>query len=92
MNNVENNNLPLGRRLRQITDSVNSKVEIDNLTKILVEAAERGQDRVQFDDLRLVIPVLSQSGKLNDWLQENEINIAGCVNQETAKWEYTLYW
>ena len=92
MSNLDNNDLPLGKRLRQITDSVNSKAEIENLTKILIEAAESGKDRVEFDDLRLVIPVLSQSNKFNDWLKENEINIAGGVNQQTAKWEYTLYW
>lgn len=84
--------LPLGKRLRQITNKFNSKLEIENLTKILIEAAERGQDRVQFDDLRLVVPVMAQSGKLNDWLTENEIRTAGQVNAETAKWEYTLYW
>lgn len=89
---MDNIKLTLGKRLRQITDSVNSKVEIENLTKILIEAAERGEDRVAFEDLRLVIPVLSQSGKLNEWLQENEINVAGSVNAETNKWEFTLYW
>lgn len=91
-NQIDNSNLTLGKRLRQITDSVNSRVEIENLTKLLVEAAEKGQDKLYFDDLRLVVPVLSQSGKIFDWLKENDIQCTGGVCQQTAKWGYTLYW
>ena len=92
MSQVDSSGLTLGKRLRQITDSVNSKVEIEKLTKVLVEAAEKGQDRVTFDDLRLVVPIMSQSGKIFDWLNENEIKFTGAVDQATAKWGYTLYW
>lgn len=82
----------LGDRLRQLTGQAKLVKEIEALTQILEQAAMRGENQVAFEDLRLVIPLMIQGGQAYDWIRSQNINVAGQVNQETAKHEMTLSW
>lgn len=94
MNNSTNveEKIPVGRRLRQLTEAAKSLREVTALINILEEAANQGQDRVTFDDLRTVVPNMIVNGTIWDWLKDNEINATGSVDQNTAQYRYTLFW
>jgi hypothetical protein len=88
----ENVKIPLGVRLRQLTSQAQLGKEIEALTSILEQAAMRGENQVAFEDLRVVLPLMIQSGKAYEWLKSEEINVLGQVNPDTAKHEMTLTW
>ena len=84
--------IPLGRRLRQITDEAKANAEISNFEEMLVKYAEQGLDRVQFTDLREYLPNLIATERIRDWMAANELQMVGMVNQETAQWQFTIMW
>lgn len=92
MGNESEERIPLGRKLRQITDQAKTNKEAQALIDILKEAASRGEDHIAFTDLRTVVPSMIMNESLWDWLRSEEIRAAGQVNQETAAYEYTLAW
>jgi len=84
--------MSLGKRLRGITDNAKAEIETAKFIETLEGVAAKGIDRVQFKDLREHIPTLISSGKVFDWMAQNELSMNGSVNSETAKWEYTISW
>lgn len=92
MANVEEERVPLGRRLRQITDQANASKEAQALYDMLKDAASKGEDHLYFADLRTVVPNMILNDTLWSWLQKEEIRVSGTVNQSTAAYEYTLMW
>jgi hypothetical protein len=82
----------LGDRLRQLTGQAKLGKEIEALTQILEQAAMRGENQVAFEDLRLILPLMIQGGQAYDWIRSQGINVAGQVNQDTAKHEMVLSW
>ena len=84
--------LPLGRRLRQVTNEAQSAVEIKKFEEILLKYAQQGLDRVQFNDLREYLPNLIATERIRSWMEQNELQMIGQVNQETAQWQFTICW
>ena len=92
MDNVVEERIPLGRKLRQLTDQAKTNKEAQTLVDMLKEAASRGEDHLSFSDLRTVVPSMIMNESLWEWLRSEEISISGQVNQTTAAYEYTLSW
>lgn len=92
MDNVAEERIPLGRKLRQLTDQAKTNKEAQALVDMLKDAASRGEDHLSFPDLRTVVPSMIMNESLWDWLRSEEITAAGQVNQTTAAYEYTLSW
>lgn len=90
--NEQEKKIPLGKRLRQITSQVQTNKEALALEEILLNAANKGDNQVSFDDLRTVVPLMIQSGTLQKWIEENELLIQGAVNSNNAKWQFTISW
>lgn len=84
--------LSLGKRLRQLTNQARTNVEAQAFIDLLTEAANAGKDKVEFDDLRTVLPIMTQAETALEWIQKNELGITGQVNSNTAKWEFTVFW
>ena len=84
--------LSLGKRLRQLTDLAKTKVELEGFIKILEEAANRGEDRVVFDDLREYLPNMINAGTAYEWIQANDLMVSGSVDPQTAKHAMTIFW
>lgn len=84
--------IPLGRKLRQLTDQAKTNKEAQALVDLLKDAASRGEDHLAFKDLRDVVPSMIMNDSLWDWLRSEEIGVSGQVNQDTAAYEYTLTW
>lgn len=92
---VENNGtveLSLGKRLRQLTNNARTTAEWQNFVNILTEAANRGEDHVSFDDLREVLPLMIQAETAYKFIEQNDLQITGQVNPNTAKHEMTVFW
>lgn len=92
MDNVTEERIPLGRKLRQLTDQAKTNKEAQALVDMLKEAASRGEDHLSFDDLRTVVPNMIMNESLWDWLKSEEIIASGQINQTTAAYQYTLSW
>ena len=92
MDNIVEERIPLGRKLRQLTDQAKTNKEAQALVDMLKEAASCGEDHLSFSDLRDVVPSMIMNESLWDWLKSEEIRVNGQVNQTTAAYEYTLYW
>ena len=92
MDNVKEERIPLGRKLRQLTDQAKTNKEAQALVDMLKEAASRGEDHLSFDDLRTVVPNMIMNESLWDWLKSEEIIASGQINQTTAAYQYTLSW
>lgn len=92
MDNVKEERIPLGRKLRQLTDQAKTNKEAQALVDMLKEAASRGEDHLSFPDLRTVVPNMIMNDSLWDWLKSEEVLATGQVNQATAAYEYTLSW
>lgn len=84
--------IPLGRKLRQLTDQAKTNKEAQALVDMLKEAATRGEDHIAFTDLRTVVPSMIMNESLWTWLKSEEIAFNGRVNPDTAAYEYTLTW
>lgn len=84
--------LTLGKRLRLMTDRAKSVIEVQNLVKVLEDAANNGQEAVQFTDLREYVPTMILSGTLSTWAAQNELILQGGVNQSTGAYEYIIKW
>lgn len=84
--------LPLGRRLRQVTNEAQSAAEIKKFEEILFKYAQQGLDRVQFNDLREYLPNLIATERIRPWMEQNELQMIGQINQETAQWQFTIVW
>ena len=92
ISNTVQENLTLGQRLRQITNQARTNVEAQNFVDILTKAAENGEDKVVFADLRTVLPIMIQSETALDWIKSNDLQISGQINSNTACWEFTVSW
>ena len=92
VNKTQQETMSLGQRLRQITNQARTNVEAQNFVDLLTKAAEKGEDRVVFTDLRTVLPIMIQSETALDWIRSNDLQISGQVNSETACWEFTVSW
>lgn len=90
-NNVDNI-LTLGKRLRQITNRAKTVIEITNFSAVLEAAAEKGESRVLFTDLRQYLNTMIMDGTIWDWLKSQDLMFAGEVNQNTGNYEFTIYW
>ena len=90
-NNVQQE-LSLGQRLRQITNKVRADAEAQAFIDILMNAANNGEDMVVFPDLRVVLPIMSKSDTIFDWIRSQDLQITGQVNPNNACWEYTIFW
>ena len=84
--------LSLGKRLRQLTDLAKANVEIEAFVKVLEEAANRGEDRVLFQDLREYLPSMINAGTAYEWIQKNDLMVSGNVDPQTAKHVMTIFW
>ena len=84
--------LSLGKRLRQLTDLAKANVEIEAFVKVLEEAANRGEDRVLFQDLREYLPSMINAGTAYEWIQKNDLMVSGSVDPQTAKHVMTIFW
>ena len=74
--------LSLGKKLRHLTEQARVNVEAQELIKLMVDAANIGEDHLTFPDLRSIVPKMIM----------NETIFSGQVNPNTAAYEYTLYW
>lgn len=92
MENNESNNITLGKRLRQITNRAKTVAEIANFTAVLEAAAEKGESRVMFPDLRQYLNTMIMDGTVWDWLKSQDLVIVGEVNQNTGNYEFTICW
>lgn len=90
--NLQTDGLSLGKRLRLLTNQARTNAEAQNFIDILTEAANRGEDHVQFEDLREVLPTMVMSETALDWIRSNELGVQGQINPNTAKYEYTVSW
>lgn len=90
--NTAEESLSLGKKLRQITNQVRANAEAQAFVDVLTQAAERGEDRVVFEDLRTVLPIMTKSETALDWIRSNDLQAVGQVNSNTACWEYTISW
>ena len=84
--------LSLGKRLRQLTDLARANVEIEAFIKILEEAANRGEDKVVFTDLREYLPSMINAGTAYDWIKQNDLYVTGNIDPQTAKHAMTIFW
>lgn len=87
-----NEQITIGKRLKQITAKVRSEKEIENFTKVLMDAAEDGKSRVVFTDLRQYLNSLIMAGTVWDWLKTQELGVSGSINQNTGAYEFTIFW
>lgn len=92
MDAVSEERIPLGRKLRQLTDQAKTNKEAQALVDMLKEAASRGEDHLSFSDLRDVVPSMIMNESLWEWLRSEEVRASGQVNQTTAAYEFTLSW
>lgn len=92
MDNVTEERIPLGRKLRQLTDQAKTNKEAQELVNMLKDAASRGEDHLSFPDLRTVVPSMIMNESLWDWLRSEEITASGGVDTNTAAYNYTLSW
>lgn len=84
--------IPLGKKLRQLTNTAITNKEAQALADMLKEAAMKGEDHLAFKDLRDVVPSMIMNETLWGWLKSEEIVATGGVNPVTAAYEYTLSW
>lgn len=87
-----NNQITLGKKLRQITAKVKADKEIENFTKVLTDAAEDGKSRVVFTDLRQYLNSLIMAGTVWDWLKSQDLGVSGAINQNNGAYEFTIFW
>ncbi len=92
MDNVTEERIPLGRKLRQLTDQAKTNKEAQELVNMLKDAASRGEDHLSFPDLRTVVPSMIMNESLWDWLRSEEITASGGIDPNTAAYNYTLSW
>ena len=86
---------PLGQVLREIVGRVKIQSELDALSDVLIDLANKGNTRAQFSDLRKYVPSIVNAGGLDDviaWANLNELHVAGQINNSTSAWEYTISW
>lgn len=91
-NNVQENKLPLGRRLRQRANTANIRLELERFEEKLASIADQGKTSVYFADLRTEIPTLIQSNAYIQWFKEQELIIQGAIKADTGAYEYTISW
>lgn len=84
--------VPLGRRLRQISNQANVTMEVEQFKNKLIAIAEEGKTSIFFPDLRTELPTFIQSGKYVEWFKAEEIVLQGVVRQDTGAYEFTVSW
>lgn len=93
MDAVENEvRIPLGKKLRQLTNQAITNKEAQVLVDMLKEAASKGEDHLAFADLRTVVPNMIMNETLWEWLRAEEITASGGIDPNTAAYNYTLSW
>ena len=93
---MENENtqefIPLGKKLKQISEKARAANELARLVAVLEEYAGKGEVSIKFNDLREYIPTMIMNNTAWDWFKQNEINVSGGINNTTGNYEYTLRW
>lgn len=89
---TENENVSLGRRLREITERARANEEIQKFVALLTQEAELGRDKAHFDDLRELLPTMIGNGTIATWMAANELVMSNIVDQNTGKWNCTVSW
>lgn len=86
------NQITLGKRLRQISDNAKSAIEIKNFTECLENVAASGKTSIQFPDLRQYLGTMCVNGTVMDWLKSQDLVATGGADQNTGNWVVTISW
>lgn len=88
---VSNDTRTLGAKLREITAKSKNSVEIKQFYSILEGAAQKGENKVKFLDLRQHLNSLIIDGSIWNWMQAQELKASGSVTA-TGAYEYIISW
>lgn len=84
--------LTIGKRLRQITNQANRKVEIDTFVSVLEDAANNRLSSLAFPDLRQYLNSMIMDGTIWDWMKSQDLIPAGEIDQNTGAYSFTISW
>lgn len=84
----------LGSKLKAISEQAKPRMELNNLSQLLMEKAAEGYSDVKFTDLRTHIPTFASRGvdDFKAWCIQEELILSGQVNPSTAAWEFRISW
>lgn len=78
--------------LKQITESVKEEKELEDFKKHLMDAAKNGSNITSISKLEQQYPTLYKSGKLWNWLRENDIGFSGSADHDGNNAGYSFWW
>lgn len=78
--------------LKQVSESVKEEKELEEFKIYLMNAAKDGRDMVSISKLEQEYPMLYKSGKLWNWLRENDIGFSGSADNNGNNAAYAFWW
>jgi len=84
--------MTIGKRLRQLTNQANRKVEIDTFVAALEDAANNRLSSLAFPDLRQYLNSMIMDGTIWEWLKSQDLIPTGEIDQNTGAYNFTISW